>query len=247
MSTSYQICVMQDETTKTTRAFQTAPPMPLEPISWNTGWTNTTKSNLSTMASRLSELRTVAIGGLFESGHSSSLQLEHTAVSLEAYGKALSSLCQSRAPGHRRVMLVFAWCFPAEASATNKTVVMRSALVAFEYLCVMCACAITWDRAAVAYHVEENESKTNLCFQQNYCVIDTLLRSLPDVTQQNDRCVMNRAQWSRLQRQALPLQLQARWLFYFKVAVAQRYQMCCMLRCLREGKEVYKQSLCVHT
>ena len=229
---------MQDETTKTTRAFQTAPPMPLKPIRWDTGWCNSTKSQMPTMASRLSGLRTAAIGGLFESEDASSSQLEETGSKLEAYGKALCSLCQSHAPGRRRVMLVFAWCFPAEPSVANKTVVMRSSLVAFEYLCVMCACAIVWDRAAVSYHVDKDESKTNLCFRQNYHILETLLRSLPDATPDSDSCVMSRAQWSRLQRQALPLQLQPRWLLYFRVAVAQRYQMCCMLRCLSEGKDV---------
>lgn len=228
---------MQDETTRTTRAFQTAPPLPMKPVSWDTGWSSATKSGMSTMASRLSNLRTAAIGGLFESEHASSTRLEETASKLEAYGKALSALCQSHAPDRRRVLLVFVWCFPAEYSATNKTVVMRSSLVAFEYLCVMCACAIVWDRAAVSYHVDENEDKTNLCFHQNFRVLETLLCSLPDAESTSDRCVMNRAQWSRLQRQALPLQLHTRWLQYFKVAVAQRYQMCCMLRCLQEGKE----------
>ena len=86
----------------------------------------------------------------------------------------------------------------------------------------------------MSHHVENDEEATHTCFKNSSDTITKLLQSIqtnvsethPDLP----TFVVNQSQWNRLQRQALPLQLQVTWLSYFKESIAQRYHMCCLLR-----------------
>ena len=236
---------MQADDAAIARVFQTAPPLPLQPVIWDTGWYlgKADARSAHESASTLHKLRASAILSLFESEHANSLQLADAATHLQAYGSALSSMCRTNvsADGNRRATpLVFTWCFPAECSSLKKTVIMRSSLVAFEYMCAMCACSILWGRAAMSHHVENSDDEAHTCFQNGFYTVDTLLRALPEGElgpHTTSSFIMNQSQWNRLQRQALPLQLQPKWLLYFKMSVAQRYHMCCMLRCLQQNRK----------
>lgn len=211
------------------RAFQTAPPLPIQPVVWNTGWSNGNNFD------REHKLREQTISALFESETASASQLAKTADSLQTYAFVLVPMCLSVKP-HRSHPIEFVWCFPSETSkdvqCIEKIVVMRSAMVAFEYMCVMCASCILWARAAMAYHVEHEDSEMQSCFQASFKNITLFLSNLPP----HSYHIINQSQWSRLTRQALPIQLQYNWLEYFRVSIAHRYHMCCMLRCLQQDR-----------
>ena len=92
----------------------------------------------------------------------------------------------------------------------------------------------------MSYHIDSNAECTYNCFQNSSETVTKLLQSLPSDTQQPSELsplVINQSQWNRLQRQALPMQLQPTWLSYFKESVAQRYHMCRLLRCLEENQD----------
>lgn len=234
---------MQTSNTPVARILQTAPPLPLQPVMWQKGW----KHNLIPESAKcLHKLRLAAVSALLVSENANAQQLVATAQHLAVYAVALSSLCRTHVPAdkHRRShILVFTWCFPAECAsstyALGNVVIMRSSLVAFEYMCVSCASCIIWARAAMSHHMDKNDEGTHVCFQNSFETLTKLLQSIPsatDKTQSNSLYVINQSQWNRLQRQALPMQLQVAWLTYFKESVAQRYHMCRLLRRLQENQ-----------
>ena len=109
---------------------------------------------------------------------------------------------------HRRSFpFEFEWCFPAEPDHQGelKCECARSALPGFEYLCLLsCACVMLMNSAEInrAYgdFLRRNEAVQSLLL-----LVDTKVRK--QLVQ-----LLNAAQWHKIRRAGLPMQLLPSWL-----------------------------------
>ena len=213
---------MSTDAASTTRVLQTAPPLPMLPVNWHSGWRSVVAQGV-----RLHALRTAAVTSLFETEKANATCLQNATEIIEAYGNGLATVCVDGLP-LRCHGLVFTWCFPAEEAADGK-VIMRSSLVAFEYMCTMCAASVVCARAAMSYYIANDDDAARACFRHAVAMLQRLIDGI------EGHIVVNAQQWSRLRRQALPLQLHVEWLSYFQASISHRHHMCCMLRVINQG------------
>lgn len=215
---------------------QMAPPVPIEHSNWESGWAGPPPPG----ASALRQARQLALGKLFATVNAQASELEEAAVTLMRYASLLRRCCarQNRTTQHCRVFpMVFAWAFPAETVAIvatpdyrNPRVAMRSAYPAFEFVCVSVASAILFGRAGMSHHNEGGGlpcQRMAAAFRSAVRCLDLLSSALPGDTDTDT--VFGVAQWARLRRQQLPLQLQSAWHRAFHISLCHRYHLCCSI------------------
>lgn len=213
---------------------QLAPPVPIEHSNWESGWAGPPPAD--TLALR--QARQLSLGKLFTTVNAQASELEDTALTLMRYASLLRRGCARLNPmthHHREFAMVFAWTFPAETVAIvaapdcrTPRVAMRSAYPAFEFLCVSVTSAILFGRAGMAHHNEGGGGKRIAgAFRSAVRCLDLLSSALPGAGVTDT--VFGAAQWARLRRQQLPLQLQCAWHRTFRTSLCHRYHLCCSI------------------
>lgn len=217
------------------RTLQTAPPLPTEPVSWKMGW-----KMMPEIATQLESERKLAISSLFQSEYAAPQELKESALLLSKYANSIKSVCVTNAHAdkyRRSTVMTFTWCFPAELSdfdtRTKNRVVMRSAYVAFECICVSVASCILLLRAAMGEHAAGNHTASMCCFSSALKACDDIISMIPAKIASRNQCIFTESQWSRLRRQQLPLQLSQGWLSCLRSAIVHRHHICCMLHALQ--------------
>ena len=222
-----------DENANNCVHLQTTPPLPIHPVSWTEGWCR----NAPTEATALAQARREALAMLFGYKTSTADVLRDTASRLREYADKLAHFIRRdkySAQHRRRVPLTFMWCFPAETRPVeekhafrrnvqrSEVVVMQSAYMAFEYMCVMMTSAVLLARAGMQFHVSREEDRRTECLNEAVVILRTLRGMAPGKYKIEGRPVINEAQWARLRRQALPIQLQPGFREFFIAQLVHR-------------------------
>jgi hypothetical protein len=168
------------------------------------------------------------------------IQEKHEAVvAMEVYAEHLVSVCTSRlftqrcANDYSRVRPIqFEWCFPGEPDPLCKlgAASMRSTLPAFEWACVSSSICIAHAQVAIYYSTDGRDfqlavAQIDLCMIACQRTIHTLLA-----------VVTNSAQWARLRRQGLPLQILPSWLNLLSTKMEHRAQVCSIQQIARQDE-----------
>ena len=214
-------------------------PLPTVAVNWNGGWLGA----LPPYAVELAVLRKDSCGAIYEHltacqmgvGTSCRQTLERVDRIL-AYAQKLQCVCSdaNNKSGslskmhqqlHRRSFpLEFEWCFPAEPDpeGNQKVAWARSTLPSFEYMCVVsCACIILMSAANTNREYNEYIAAMALYSKCQSLVLTTVQNAIGTV--------MNNAQWHRLHRHKVPLQLLPTWLAVLAAKAHHSAQLCSIM------------------
>jgi hypothetical protein len=181
------------------------PPIPVSIFSWNK----------TDVPHKLETLRQASYSALMRDGSKRSTATE---IELERYGEDLLFYAQEltnvfELPSKRIVRaypLCFRWYFPGEAGTGLAS--MASALPGFEILCALTAAAIMFFRASNASHCDSfSDNMSHRCIETIYLA----LGKHPVNGDTSTSGIFSLAQWNRLRRQLLPVQLMPGWLKAF--------------------------------
>jgi hypothetical protein len=190
-------------------------PLPIIPVRWCIGWSTKTETKCENkkVQQRLESIelaRFETCQYLFSWSTLDTEQKLSAVVAMERYASELVVMCTNRffdTPQRVRP-LQFEWCFPGEPDPLYKlkSASMRSTLPAFEYACVSSCICITHAAAGILYSADIRNYQLSidqfeLCKRACERTVETLLT-----------IVTNSAQWARLRRQGLPVQLLPSWL-----------------------------------
>jgi hypothetical protein len=172
--------------------------------------------------------------------------LQANVADLTLYAKSLLDLIRCAKLPARLEVLCFDWAFPAETTCAprvknteDEIMDMRSAYIAFEYLCVSVGAAIFSFRAAKltrAQHPDDIALVTSR-YAETCAYLKELHESYPRV--------LALEQWATLRSQGLPMQIQEHWIALFRAHV--QYKMACLpvqgdVRLMRAAAWQYAQS-----
>jgi hypothetical protein len=217
-------------------------PMPMVAVKWEHGWR--TRDSIHTKIKHLNDTRGRMCQALFSWAATDTESTSASVRAMEKYAEALVSICVPSANEATRTHpLEFEWCFCAETDPMHRlpAATMRSTMPAFEYACVSsCICIAHAETAA--HHVRAAQidadmyavaaKQFQLCAQRCTHTIESMLG-----------VVVNSAQWARLRRQGLPLQLLPSWLRLFAERVEHRAQICAMSQVAGQAESIERNQL----
>jgi hypothetical protein len=205
----------------------TSLPLPIIPVKWRHGW----QCNIGILK-RLELIDTARFETcqyLFSWHTLDAEQKLNAIVTMERYANELVVVCTNKSfTGIKRMRpMQFEWCFPAEPDPLCKlgAASMRSTLPAFEYACVSSCICIGYAEAGMF----------ELCMKQCKQTVDTLLKT-----------VTNSAQWARLRRQGLPLQLLPSWLYLLAAKIDHRAQLCSIQKTATQDESTERNTTLVY-
>jgi hypothetical protein len=185
-------------------------PVPILPVKWHHGWV--CNIGLQRTLEAVEKARHDMCSLVFIWATLDTTQKLHAIEVMERYAIELVIVCKDAhfdtTNSRRSRPLEFEWCFPGEPDPLSKltSASMRSTLPAFEYACVSSCICIAHGEAGMFYSTSTHTYalaivQFELCMQRCRLTVETLLQT-----------VTNSAQWARLRRQGLPLQLLPSWL-----------------------------------
>jgi len=152
--------------------------------------------------------------------------LDNDVATLREYTQSLMTLLMSNTLPARKSVLCFDWAFsgetknpPKEVETFDKMMDMRSACVAFEYMCVSISAAIFTFRASKLAHDKFGGDSPEVA--RRYTETVEYLEEL----QRNRSVIASPWQQSTLRSQGMPIQVQERWTHFFCAHV--RYKLAC--------------------
>jgi len=172
--------------------------------------------------------------------------LQAHVADLTRYARSLLALIRSAKLPARLEVLCFDWAFPAETTCApraknteDEIMDMRSAYVAFEYLCVSVGAAIFSFRVAKLTRAQRPDDlhEVSARYADTCAYLKELHESYPRV--------LALEQWATLRSQGLPMQIQEHWIALFRAHV--QYKMACLpaqgdVRLMRAAAWQYAQA-----
>lgn len=213
-------------------------PLPVECTAWDQGWLRDENPPLIT---DLVQMRARALQMLFDQEDNNATAKWETAEHLFKYASAVHRFAKRKCDTRRTWPLQFSWCFPCENMTMGglectepvykNIAVMKSSYPAFEAICSGAACISVALSALTSSKVsaQTDTISTKLPALRGY--IRQLLKWVPDIAvppsgEEGDRDLgFTRAQWTRLARQAMPIQLHRWWLEFFDSLLVHRVQL----------------------
>ena len=214
-------------------------PLPTVAVNWENGWIGASPCYVKDLAA----LRRKCCAAIFEQQQAVQLNISGEMTStmqridaILSYTARLAGVCNDAAAvGHqqmhrRATPLEFEWCFPAENDPQRFLPVCctRSTLPAFEYLCMLSVACIMLMGAANQHRHQGNNSEA----------ITLYSRCISVVQHQVARAVghaLNAAQWHKLRRETLPIQLLPTWLSLLAAKAAHSAQLCAIMYTVHSG------------
>ena len=191
-------------------------PMPLTKCNWARGWVDKPLQSFKALA----KLRNRSNVILYQKSVMDIGTLESDIAHLREYAHSLRELIDRERLPSREYILCFDWSFPAESRKPPKAIEdvdnmmdMRSAYVAFEYMCVSISYTIMSFKVAKLTHDMYQGDVGKI--KRRYLETAEYLQELQD-----EFCnVFSQAQLSSLRNQGLPIQMQFRWVSFFRAHV----------------------------
>ena len=198
-------------------------PLPTVAVNWTAGW----HGALPPYAVELARLRRACCNALFNQltsvangiGHDCAQTLERVShvlsyidklavVCSETASKHSNTLSNTHAQLHRRqAPLEFEWTFPAELDPNGllKACCIRCTLPGFEYICAASSACVMLMGAANENRLQGCYKPAMVLYQQCKDLVRTRIANAVGTA-------LSAAQWHKLRRDALPIQLLPTWL-----------------------------------
>lgn len=205
----------------------TVGPLPMVALDWRKGWCDPRPR--STQLDMLYSARSAMCRAVFAfrnvpTGYPDVAELQTTVAANNCYVELLVAPCTGQlGTGQRTHPLEFEWCFPAEVDPMRRlnAATMRSVMPAYELACVAAFSCIAYSAAGIRSSECDRHLEAIHYFECCARQCDATIRMLLGET-------INAAQWARLRRQGLPLQIMPAWLRLLSAKVAHRAQICAL-------------------